>query len=359
MFGNNKTSYTNLNVSNFKDSSQYPILRDKIIRDLRNSLQNTPNWEFQITKDGFDIYDVNKPKGVFNYLMSNLTELNQFSKKPHMEVSISIELSKDDKLIQGINVIEGGVLKKHTQKVDILGPLTKMISFNDKVGSLVQDIQFVISGIVLKSIEEFERNRVTLNTQNTNELLNSIKQLELNVDIKSNLINNQKTFTDEHIPKLLKVISFYEDNLRNYSNLFSMIKEDQFVHKNQEEVNQTLQMIPFMYQSVLIIEKYLVEMINTYIEGDKITYFTIYNIFEEEGLFLSKGEKVMIENMEKMINEINKVNSSIESLITLTISIGEKISNQLSSINNKLMLNNILTGINTFQLNSIRNKLGK
>lgn len=359
MSGENKTIFTELNVSNFKDSSQYPILRDKIIRDLRNTLQNTSNWEFQTSEYGFDIYDVNKPKGVLNYLKSNFTELNQFSKKPHMEVSISIELSKDDKLIQGINVIEGGnVLKKFSRSTDIISPLTKMISFNDKVDSLVQDIQFVISNIVLKSIEEFERNRVVLNTQNTNEILNDINPLELNIQIKSNLINNQKIFTDEHIPKLLKLIGFYEDNLRNYSKLYLMIKEEQFVHKNQNEVNQTLQMIPFMYQSVQIIERYLVEMINSYVEGDKITYFTIYNVFEEEGLFLSKGEKVMIENMEKMINEINKVNSSIELLILVTISIGEKISNQLSSINNKLMLNNILTGINTFQLNSISNKLG-
>lgn len=358
MFEDNKTTFTNFNVSNFKDSSQYPILRDKIIRDLRNSLQNNPNWEFKMNRNGFDIYDVNKPKGLFNNLIANFSE-NLFAKKPHMEVSVSIELSSN-KIIQGINVIEGGnKLKKYSRSFDITRPLTKMISFNGKVSSLIQDIQFIISDIVLKSIDEFERNRVMINTQSTNEVTNSIKPLELNVDIKSSLINNQNTFAEEHIPKLLKVISFYEDNLRNYSKLFLMIKDDQFVHKNQQEVNQTLQMIPFMYQSVLIIEKYLVEMINTYIEGDKITYFTIYNIFEEEGLFISKGEKVIIENMENMVNEINKVNSSIESLITVTISIGKKISNQLSSTNNKLMLNNILTGINTFQLNSIKNKLGK
>ena len=65
----------------------------------------------------------------------------------------------------------------------------------------------------------------------------------------------------------------------------------------------------------------------------------------------------MIEKSENMISEIGKVNSSINDLIDTTIKVGEKISGQLDSINNNLKINNLLTGIQTYQLSRISKKL--
>ena len=139
--------------------------------------------------------------------------------------------------------------------------------------------------------------------------------------------------------------------------VFDLVEDKSFFEKHQSEISETVEMLPYMYNSVQLVENYILKMFQSQIEGDKITYFTIYNIFEELGIFLSKGEKIMIEKSENMISEIGKVNSSINDLIDTTIKVGEKISGQLDSINNNLKFNNLLTGIQTYQLSRINKKL--
>jgi len=343
-------------LSSFKDQSQYSLLEEKINQNLRNYCLNLPNWE--IKKEGrFNkniIFEVNKPQG------SVLTEMfktrNPFklksSNNPHLDVKILME-RVSNKLSLTITILEGnvGILGS----VNFTDPIRSLfLKKNNHVKELSTNIQNTISSIVLDSINEFEFNRVEKNIELKDGVLKEIEQLNYKEEIKSLLISNQNLFSDEHIQKILKVLDFYETNLTNYSSIYEKFKDQDFVNKFQTEINETFELLIPTYNSVLVIESYITEMINSLIKGDKVTYFSIFNVFEDQGVFLTKGEKIMIDNTNQLLHQLNQLNSSMDTLISLTVDISKK----LSSINSKLMLNNFIQIVNTYQLDSINKKLG-
>jgi len=343
----NKRYEKSFTLSSFKDPKQYSNLEEKIFQDLKKSLSNLPNWDFIEEKfDGSLIYEINRPKGFLNRLMDQT-----FKKNPYIELKISLEKPNKDILTLIMYLGQGGGLLGMKNSSDFLG--SYLLSMNKNVKELTTNVQNTVSNIVYESVREFESLRVQKNTDIKNEILQRIKNLEFKEEIRSSFISNQNLFSDDHIQKILKVIGFYDENLGNYNNIFDKFQETDFVSKFQSEIDQTLELLPFMYNSVLIIEQYLSEMISSLINGDKVTYFSIYNVFEENGVFLTKGEKIIIENTNKIVEQLNKLNTSMDLLISLTLTISEK----LSSINTKLRINNLLTGINTYQLYSINKKL--
>jgi hypothetical protein len=343
----NKRYEKSFTLSSFKDPKQYSKLEEKIFQDLKKTLSKFPNWDFLEEKfDGSLIYEINKPKGFLNRMMDQT-----FKKNPYIELKISLEKPEDEILTLVMYLGQGGGFLGIKNSSDFMG--SYLLSMNKNVKELTTNVQNTISNIVNESVLEFESTRVQKNTNIKNQILQKITNLEFKEEIQSLFITNQNLFSDDHIQKILKVIGFYDDNLGNYNNIFNKFQENEFVSKFQSEIDQTLELLPFMYNSVLIIEQYLSEMISSLINGDKVTYFSIYNVFEENGVFLTKGEKIIIDNTNKIVDQLNKLNSSMDVLISLTLTISEK----LSSVNRKLSINNLLTGINTYQLYSINKKL--
>lgn len=351
----NKKYEKSFTLSFFKDPSQYSVLEEKIFQDLKKSISRLPNWDFLEQKfDKSLVYEINGPKGFGGKLLSGLgikNPLKKFGNNPHLELEISLKRNSNN-LDLKIIIAEGGrIMGANLNSNDFIG--SYVLSLGKGVQELTTNIQEIITKIVLDSVNDFEKNRVDNNTVIKDEILNRINQIDYKDDIKSSLISNQNLFSDDHIQKILKVLEFYETNLMNYKSVYDKIKDDNFVNQYQREIDETLELLPFMYNSVLVIESYISEMINSLIKNDKVTYFSIYNVFEENGVFLSKGEKIMIENTNKLLDQLNKLNSSMNTLISLTLTISEK----LSSINRNLKINNLLTGINTYQLHSINKKL--
>lgn len=351
----NKKYEKSFTLSSFKDPSQYSVLEEKIFEDLKYSISKFPNWD--LLEQKFDkslVYEINGPKGFGGKLLSGLgikNPLKNFGNNPHLELQISL---KRDSNILDLTIIlaEGGrLMGVNLHNKDFIG--SYVLSLGKGVQELTTKIQEDITKIVFDSVNNFEKNRVEKNTLVKDEILNRINQIEYKDEIKSSLVSNQNLFSDDHIQKILKVLEFYETNLMNYKSVYEKIKDDNFVNQYQTEIDETLELLPFMYNSVLVIESYISEMINSLVQNDKVTYFSIYNVFEENGVFLSKGEKIMIENSNKLLDQLNKLNSSMNTLIYLTLTVSSK----LNSINSKLMINNLLTGVNAYQLYLTNNKL--
>lgn len=355
-----------ISFEKFKDHGNVDELLKQIHSTLLNELKNEDNWELKheifIPMEKIILnFVLNKPKSILgkvNRLVGGDTNL--LRKKPELDVDIELtyilgshELKKVVEITEG-----GGMLQKMNHSLDFSRGITKMVTgYSKKVDNTNSEIHDKISKIIDKTLDVFEKERVVTNQKGLEKIKEGIKPIEFKSEIRTELTKNQNLFSDEHIPKLLKIIDYYSTNLENYMSMYNLLHTDDFVHESQYEVEKTMDMIPIMYNSLKVIEGYVFEMIQSQINGDKITYFTMYNIFEDLGLFLSKGEKLMIENSNKMIDEIGKVNDSINNLIETTIKVGNKISGQLEQVNKKLDLNNFLTGINTYQLYRINNKL--
>ena len=350
-------------LDEFKDQGNVEEVIKQVHIDLLDNLKRKENWELKNDLGSHENiilnYELNKPKGQstlgkINYLLGG--ETRKYSKNPHLDVSIRLSYILEKHVLDKTIEIElsGTSLDKYSRNFDLLG------SFKDKISGLTKkvdthnsEINSIISEIVDKTLKVFEKKRINNNKKELKILNSEIEPIEFKSDIRNILMENQNMFTDEHIPKLLKIIEYYSNNLENYMGLYKLIQDKKFVEEHQYKVKETIEMIPTMYKSIILIETYVLEMFNSQVNGDRITYFTMYNIFEDLGLFMTKGEKLMIENTNKMIDGIGLVNSSINNLIETSIEIGNKISSQLQSVNRKLNINKLLTGINTYQLSKI------
>lgn len=245
--------------------------------------------------------------------------------------------------------VNNGYLITHLGVNENQGSIKKIFSNKGKSIELLQNLISQVKKIIGNSIKTYESERLSNNLKSLRDVKSSIENIEINSDLRGLLKENQNSFEDEQILKILKVIDYYEKSVRNYQGLYQNLTEKNFNERNQGEITKTLNMIPYMYKSLLILEGLIEIMLRAYISNDKVDYYTIYNVFEEEGLFMSRGERLMISNMKSIINELEKVNNSVNSLIISTIKMGQVLSAQLSKIESKLDLNNLLTSINTYK----------
>ena len=352
-----------IDLMQFKDPKKSEEFLIEVKDKIKSKLSEKDNWDLIVdssSKHRITLeYELNKPKSLFGKI-SRLSGSDQsFKKNPNLKVKVSLILNDEkNKLWQNISIGEGGSdYINSLSKIGDLGVSKSLFGFNKKVNNYNDEINKTVNQLVTVIVDDFEQRRKEENKIVIKSLKSEIEPLIFNEEIRSLLNKNQNSFNEEHIPKLLKVIDYYNNNLTNYMSVFDLVEDKNFFEKHQSEISETVEMLPYMYNSVQLVENYILKMFQSQIEGDKITYFTIYNIFEELGIFLSKGEKIMIEKSENMISEIGKVNSSINDLIDTTIKVGEKISGQLDSINNNLKFNNLLTGIQTYQLSRINKKL--
>ena len=105
-------------------------------------------------------------------------------------------------------------------------------------------------------------------------------------------------------------------------------------------------------------------MVQSLIKNDMITFYEIYEKLDQLNMFDSKHEKDLKgllvnvnDGLDNIINEIRKVGeniiSSIDDLSFITEESTQLIKEGLDSVNSSIESNNLLTGIQTYQLYKI------
>lgn len=200
-------------------------------------------------------------------------------------------------------------------------------------------------------------------------------------DVFYKLLRKNQTFIDEfhsegvyHLVKLSKIIRQKENVLtsilKKYINHMEMISLRHFEKYFEES---------FKEYSVLTFNG--VNLIMSVLNKDKITYFEIYDKFEELGIFQNSYEKSVVENGKLLINELKKVNVNLKmlelSINNLESSIYEGLSSlnytiensffdltttlesELQGINSSIQVGNFINTINTYQTYQINSKVSK
>lgn len=112
-------------------------------------------------------------------------------------------------------------------------------------------------------------------------------------------------------------------------------------------------------------------MVYSLTNNDLVTFYEIYNTFDKQRVFDSQFQKETSKNMEELKTGINELNANIKTLISKFDNINDELTYQFSqlnsslvlyqskiidglkSVNSKLAFNNMLTGIQTYQLYKI------
>lgn len=166
---------------------------------------------------------------------------------------------------------------------------------------------------------------------------------------------------ESYIQKFVKISIYLRTKRKNIETIFDSIKSvneqgslEQFVKLFKNQVHTYEQLI---FHSLT--------MVTSLIENDLITFYEVYECFDKLGVFdsnweneISKKLTTINRSVRELLVSINEMESSIvRSLTELTYvnrtgftELTSKIDYQLKEINSSLTINNLLTGIQTYQM---------
>jgi len=278
----------------------------------------------------FNDFNENKQKDIFSYIYGDKWKLYPHKEEcvitlTDQELTFLKELKKN--LLNEIEIIENLNKKEEEKKVEYL---------ESKKLSLLQ---------------EFDKDG--------NGEIDIIEGNDFNILLKK----HQKTITDidkNYIQQFVKVSSYLKTKKGNIQSIFNSIKDT----PNQEILNEYVEILKGDIHSYNLILFNSLNMIVSLVEDEMITFYEIHEQFDTLNMFDSKHEKDISQklsnigdDLKNLIYEIrdmsDSINNSIGELSYVTEESNRELTKQLSEINSSLGVNNLLTGIQTYQMYKI------
>lgn len=195
---------------------------------------------------------------------------------------------------------------------------------------------------------------------------------------QKNIIEIDKNY----IQNFVKISIYLKTKKSNIQKLFQRIQSV----KNQNELEELVGLLQNQVHTYNLLIFHSINMVISLTESDLITFYEIYECFDKLGVFNSNWENEVSSNLQNINSSIDEVNQSIinldnsmsnnlqklmysindmegnivNSINKLTYitedsfsSLNHTVGEQLSDINSSLNFNNLLTGIQTYQMYKI------
>jgi hypothetical protein len=181
------------------------------------------------------------------------------------------------------------------------------------------------------------------------------------------LTKNQKSVIEidkNYIQKFVKISMYLKTKKSNTQKIFDSIKDT----KNDTELNELVNLLKNQIHTYELLVFHSISMITSLVESDLITFYEIYECFDQLGVFNSNWENEVSDKLTDIGDGIrdlmysiyqmeNKIVNSIDNLTYVTQDsfreLNRSVNNQLSSIDSSIKFNNLLTGIQTYQMYKI------
>jgi len=244
-----------------------------------------------------------------------------------------------------------------------------------------------------------KKEKIELDKQKTSEKKNSlIKELDKDSDGILDIVQtddfqlilkkHEKNIIEidrDYIKNFVKLSNYLKTKRNNLQNTFEILSKVEF-SKDLEPLTKILKNKIHTYNSLLL---HSLSMIVSLTKDEMITFYEIYEMFDELNVYDSKHEKDMLNGIKSINSELGEVNknlkeigsklgdisgqfynlmnqmkesderiiNSIDNLTYTTSSSIESLSNnvqsELQSINSSIKFNNLLTGVQTYQMYKI------
>ena len=225
-----------------------------------------------------------------------------------------------------------------------------------------------------KQISENENIRVSNLKSKQNQIiyeLDTDRNGEIDLidsELFSKLLDrNQKCIIDidkNYIQKFVKVSSYLKTKKSNTQKIFESIKDT----KNENELHELVSLLKNQIHTYELLILHSISMVTSIIENELITFYEIYECFDQLGVFNSNWENEVsnkltdigtgIKDLMYSIYQMeNKIVNSIDSLSYITKDsfndLQISISRELQNIDSGIQVNNLFTGIQTYQMYKI------
>tara|TARA_R110001632_G_scaffold231782_1_gene371034 strand:+ start:182 stop:1348 length:1167 start_codon:yes stop_codon:yes gene_type:complete len=163
-----------------------------------------------------------------------------------------------------------------------------------------------------------------------------------------------------YVQQFVKVSSYLKTKKGNIQSIFNSIKDTQ----NQEVLSEYVEILKGEIHTYNLVLFNSLNMIVSLVSDDMITFYEIHEMFDTLNMFDSKHEKDVSQKLtnigdglESLMHEIrdmgNKICDSIGELSYVTEESNQQLTEQLSEIDSSVKTNNLLAGIQIYQMSKI------
>jgi hypothetical protein len=248
------------------------------------------------------------------------------------------------------------------------------LDFDLNVEQFLDDISNIINNfynnVIIKELE-INKNQF-INLKNTSKL-DLDKDGNGEVDLVDGesfnklLTKNQNHIIEidkNYIQKFVKISIYLKTKKSNTQKIFESMNDT----KNDKELSELVNLLKNQIHTYDLLVFHSINMVTSLVESDLITFYEIYECFDELGVFNSNWENEVsnqlldigdgIKDLMYSIYQMeNKIVNSIDNLTYVTqdsfIKLNLSVNNQLSSINSSIKFNSLLTGIQSYQMYKI------
>ena len=218
-----------------------------------------------------------------------------------------------------------------------------------------------------------DQNKIKLFNENKTDVLYSLdKNKDGQVDLIENdfikLLNkNQKKIISvdkNYIHQFVKVSHFIKTKKQNTQIIFESIRDT----SNQEELEERVSLLKNQIHSYELLVFHSINMIGALVSEDLITFYEIYESFDKLSVFNSNWENEVSEKLANIGNKLDDLMYSIYNMEQNIVSelshlsyvtqesfedLNRSVTSQLKEVESSINTNNLLTGIQTYQMYKI------
>jgi len=234
----------------------------------------------------------------------------------------------------------------------------------------VKKYEEIFNKINTELLESFEEKRLKELQNSQNSVLSELdKDGDGMIDIIDgndfNLLlqKHQKSIVEvdrNYVQQFVKVSSYLKTKKGNIHSVFNSIKDT----PNEEVLKECVEILKDEINTYNLVLFNSLNMVVSLVEDDMITFYEIYEMFDNLNIFNSKHEMDVSQKLTNigdglvsLLYELrtvgNQISDSIGELSYVTDKSNQKLTERLMEINSSLQVNNLLTGIQTYQLYKI------
>lgn len=296
----------------------------------------------KISRNSFKINEI--PFGLGKQLQFKLLDSTYEYKGTYQAKEIPKYLTLVNQLID--NLPELSQIEIETIKRNLIEKENAQIAENDRIEKLTQN---QIS--ILTKLDSDNDGQVDLIENDFNKLFSKNQKRVMDMD-------------KNYIHQFVKVSNFIKTKKQNTQKIFESIRDT----STQEELEERVALLKNQIHSYELLVFHSINMIGALVSEDLITFYEIYESFDKLAMFNSNWENEVSEKLTNIGDKLDDLMYSIYNMEQNIVSelshlsyvtqesfedLNKSVTSQLKEVESSINTNNLLTGIQAYQLYKI------
>jgi hypothetical protein len=187
---------------------------------------------------------------------------------------------------------------------------------NIRFKRILKELDSLTNNIVNQSIEQLKEYKFEKNERAIQKLKKQLKFPKGSFELLQKLEGSRYLIESSYIGNLVKLNSYYISCFESCREIKDELFDGNFLEVDQEEFDFKVDLLPIQIEHINFLENSIKILVESIINDNRVTFFSIYNEFERAGFFISAGERKIISSIEastEVIEEHLKISSELVS----------------------------------------------